>query len=278
MKRFAVIASQPPWIGKLLGALTGLIWAPDSFHWSGLVLGLLAGHLLDQRLIGAGHAEKSPQTSVIALRPLLMLMGHLAKIDGRVNEVEIAVASRLIDRMVTQQSDRAELIELFRQGKGAAPAEIERQLDKLIATLRHQPKLAEQWLGMLTGLALSDGALCASERALLERITVRLEIAPEALRRIESRLRRQSNATAEPPSTTSLSVLMQAYRLLQVGRDASDEEIKLAYRRKLSQHHPDRLQAGGASAEQIQAAGQQTHEIRSAYELIRAARLFRQSE
>ncbi len=33
MKRFSIVASQPPWIGKLLGALTGLIWAPDSLHW-----------------------------------------------------------------------------------------------------------------------------------------------------------------------------------------------------------------------------------------------------
>lgn len=277
MKRFSIVASQPPWIGKLLGALTGLIWAPDSLRWSGLVLGLLAGHLLDQRLGGLARTDTSAQKTVAALRPLFMLMGHLAKIDGRVNEAEIAVTSRLIDRMVTQGRDRVELIELFRQGKGATPAEIDRQLDRLADTLRHQPKLAEQWLGMLIGLALSDGALCAGERALIERIAVRIEIAPETLRRIESRLRRQQSRPAEP-ATTPASVLMQAYQLLQVNRNASDEEVKLAYRRKLSQHHPDRLQAGGASAEQIQAAGQQTHEIRSAYELIRAARLFRQPE
>lgn len=270
-----VLPSRPFWMGKLLGALTGLIWFPDSFGWIGLVLGLLIGHLLDRRLSGVSNNKPQPQgSSVVELRPLFLLMGYLAKIDGRVNEVEIAVTSRLLDRMVADGAGRAGLVALFNQGKNADPAEIELQLKRLGSLLRHQPKMAEQWLGILTGLALSDAALCASEQALLERIAWQMNIAPDALRRIESRLRRQYRP--QTVQQTAPSVLMQAYQLLQIERTASDAEVKLAYRRKLSQHHPDRLQAAGASADAIQAAGQYTHEIRSAYELIRAARSFRQ--
>ncbi|MGH8604594.1 MAG: DnaJ domain-containing protein, partial [Gammaproteobacteria bacterium] len=68
--------------------------------------------------------------------------------------------------------------------------------------------------------------------------------------------------------------LEDAYAILNVTAQASVDEIKRAYRRLLSQHHPDKLVAKGLPEEMMKLATQRTHEIRQAYEQIREARGF----
>jgi DnaJ like chaperone protein len=53
---------------------------------------------------------------------------------------------------------------------------------------------------------------------------------------------------------------------------SSDAEVKRAYRRLLSQHHPDKLVSKGLPEEMMKIAAQKTHEIRQAYEQIKQAR------
>lgn len=53
---------------------------------------------------------------------------------------------------------------------------------------------------------------------------------------------------------------------------ASDSEVKRAYRRLISQHHPDKLVAKGLPEEMMTMAKEKTQKIRKAYEIISAAR------
>jgi DnaJ like chaperone protein len=50
------------------------------------------------------------------------------------------------------------------------------------------------------------------------------------------------------------------------------EEVKRAYRRQMSQHHPDKLVAKGLPEEMIDIANRKTQDIKSAYDLIRKSR------
>ena len=59
-----------------------------------------------------------------------------------------------------------------------------------------------------------------------------------------------------------------------VSPQAGDEEVKKAYRRLLSQHHPDKLVAKGLPEEMMKLASERTHQIRTAYEQIRHHRGF----
>ena len=52
-------------------------------------------------------------------------------------------------------------------------------------------------------------------------------------------------------------------------KNLTDKEIKRAYRRLLSQHHPDKLVAKGLPEEMMTIAKEKTQEIISAYELIK---------
>ena len=68
--------------------------------------------------------------------------------------------------------------------------------------------------------------------------------------------------------------LADTYAKLNVFPQAGDEEIKRAYWRLLSQHHPDKLVAKGLPEEMMKIASERTHQIRSAYERIREKRGF----
>ncbi|HPF27794.1 MAG TPA: DnaJ domain-containing protein, partial [Steroidobacteraceae bacterium] len=63
-----------------------------------------------------------------------------------------------------------------------------------------------------------------------------------------------------------------AYRVLEVDASASDEEVVKAYRRQISKHHPDKLQANGLPESMLEHAKQRTQQIIEAYERIRERR------
>ncbi len=58
------------------------------------------------------------------------------------------------------------------------------------------------------------------------------------------------------------------YEVLGVGRDATQDEIKRAYRKLMSQHHPDKLIAQGVPEDMIKLATEKSQEISAAYDLI----------
>ena len=60
--------------------------------------------------------------------------------------------------------------------------------------------------------------------------------------------------------------------MLGVKADTPMPEVRKAYRRLLSQHHPDRLVSKGLPEEMIRLANEKTAEIRRAWEAIREAR------
>jgi DnaJ like chaperone protein len=60
--------------------------------------------------------------------------------------------------------------------------------------------------------------------------------------------------------------------VLDVPKSAADSEVKKAYRRLMSQHHPDKLVSKGLPEEMIKLANEKTQQIRKAYERIKASR------
>lgn len=89
----------------------------------------------------------------------------------------------------------------------------------------------------------------------------------EQARSYRARSSSYSYSMPKPPQP-----LDAAYAVLGVATTASDVEIKKAYRRLMSQHHPDKLIAKGLPESMLKIATQKTQEIKAAYEKIKASR------
>ena len=85
---------------------------------------------------------------------------------------------------------------------------------------------------------------------------------------------RQDEPRRERRRKTSpgVSWLNDAYAMLEIDRTSSDSEVKKAYRRMLSRHHPDKLASKGLPEEMMQIAAEKTHQIKQAYEMIKQSR------
>ena len=66
--------------------------------------------------------------------------------------------------------------------------------------------------------------------------------------------------------------LTDAYEILGVPKTATDAEVKRAYRRLMSQNHPDKLASRGLPESMRELAEERTREINTAYDLIKDSR------
>jgi DnaJ like chaperone protein len=66
--------------------------------------------------------------------------------------------------------------------------------------------------------------------------------------------------------------LAEAYQAIGVKPDVDDRELKKAYRRLMSENHPDKLSANGVPKEMVELATERSQNITTAYDLIKQSR------
>jgi DnaJ like chaperone protein len=269
------------WVGTAVGGAIGLVVGGPV----GAVFGAALGQGVDRGLIGGRSrpAMSGPQRARIQARffeTTFAVMGHVAKADGRVSETEIAFARSVMDRMSLTQAQRREAIDLFNLGK-SADFDLTARLDALRQVSPGQGALLHLFLEVQLLTAYVDGGPTTEQRAVLESIRSGLKISAFAYRHLENLLalqhRLHAGATGSAGRRSSWTgakpaPLASAYATLGVGPKSSDAEVKKAYRRLMSQHHPDKLMAQGLPDEALRMASQKTQEIRRAYETIAEAR------
>ncbi len=273
------------WIGKLIGGLIGLLLSKGSLL--GVLLGVAVGHQFDRGFAGgAGRSGgfggfsgiSNARRQQVFFDSVFLAMGHLAKADGRVSEEEIQAARTYMHAIRLGPEAVRAAIELFSSGKNPA-FPIDRQITELAQVCQGRPALVRNFLEVLMGFALSKGNISAVERELLWRMASGLGVGRVEMAQFEAVLRAQYNfrsgARQQQPEFSSAEELKQAYKALGIDSDASDKQVKTAYRRLINQHHPDKLVAKGLPESMKEAAEERTREIRSAYETIRDQRGFK---
>jgi len=259
---------RPPWLGKLIGGAIGAL----AFGWFGLVLGLLIGHLADSVYrVRAVVGESVRDIRGAFFETTFALMGRIAKSDGRISEHEIAVTEQLMGRMGLGPGHRQEAIALFK--RGAAPGfDVEAQLTKFMLHCGTHPTLRQMLLMFLFSTAAADGALSEPEHELLARIAARIGFSTVAFEQLLRMFSAQDHFSEAPGAAPASRTLADAYAALGIAESVDDAEAKQAYRRLMSQYHPDKLIAEGVPEDMIRMATERTQEIQNAWEQIRRAR------
>lgn len=277
--------------GKLLGGAFGfLIGGPI-----GAVLGAALGHSFDKGTqaqlshdsadddLQPGDAERIKMAFFTAT---FSVLGYIAKADGHVHPSEIALAEAIMKQMKLDRELRSAAIKLFNQGK-QPDFDAEALVLQFRQECQRRTSLYRMFIEIQIQAALADGVMVKEEEQALLKIAAVLGFTEYSFRQLEmlvrysmgmnqhgndgSGSRRSSQRQAPPPDDSRLSV-RDAYKALGVNPDDDKATVKRAYRRQMSQHHPDKLVSKGLPDEMIKLATDKTQLIQKAYERIKEAK------
>ena len=260
------------WWGKLLGGTFGYLLAGPL----GALIGASLGHNFDKGKRGAAGGRFDPgaqeRVQMAFFTALFSVMGHLAKADGKVSSDEIAQARDVMRRMNLDADMRRAAISLFEQGK-QPDFPLDDVLQQFRTECHRRRNLMQMFVEILMHAAHADGVLHQAERSVLEQVRRQLGFSQQEFQHIEALVRNARHfggaGFGQEEPVSAQDALREAYEILGVAESASDAEVKKAYRRLMSQHHPDKLVAKGLPEEMMKLATEKTQQIRKAYELIK---------
>ncbi|HRY98674.1 MAG TPA: TerB family tellurite resistance protein [Bacteroidales bacterium] len=237
--------------GKWLGG--GLGWALGGPI--GGILGFLFGSMVDSMQSGR-YEYKAPgsapptQEGDFALS-LLVLTAAVMRADGRVVRSELDYVKDFLNRQFGPEKS-GQLVLMLREllGKDYSLRQVCLQIQ---ANMAHPLRL--QLMHFLIGIAGADGQYHKQEQAILDQIGRYLNISAADM----DSLRATYSRTDE-----------SAYALLEVSPDATDDEVRKAYRKMAMKYHPDRVGNLGEDVER--AAKEKFQALQEAYDRIRRQR------
>ncbi len=269
------------WPVTVVGALLGA-WVGDV---AGAILGAVLGHALDRHWRLKRWSELPDRVRQtfgaerVAFEQILFLcLGRIAKCEGRVIPEHLQLARDLMQQYRLDEEGRIRAMRWFNEGKEAGD-----RLHPLVRKLqRREPERSAELLDCCWRMALADGNLGGRERELLDQWASKAGVGNAEQQRMHQRHQRQradgtgrSDRRKRQSPVSSRDSLRDAALLLEVDLDARPEEIKRAYRRQMSRHHPDKLMARGDGEKEQNSAGERIHRIQDAYERLKRYRGFR---
>lgn len=261
--------------GKIIGAILGY----SAAGLIGALLGIMAGHFFDKgvgQAMGFDYGAQRAQLQKLFFETVFKLMGHLAKADGRISEAEVSQAEALMARLGLSAEHRQQAIELFKEG-AAADFDLQATVSQFVATGGRSQNLPALLLEFLFSIAMADGELHPAEREVLVKTASILGINGRQFEQLLAMLMAQQGFQQRAGSEgfrqqSSADTLREAYQALGVEPGDSDKDIKRAYRKLMSAHHPDKLIAQGVPEDMMKVATEKAQEIQAAYEVIKASR------
>lgn len=176
------------------------------------------------------------------------LGAKLAKADGQAQAHEYAAFAKVFQADAASQRNVRRLYQLARQTTRGFEG-YARRLQKRYRTC---PQLLEDVLDGLFFVATSNGVVTGDELAYLERVSELFGQSPLVFRRLKAT---HMGLEAGDP-----------YAVLGVAHDASDADLRAAWRAMLSESHPDRARGRGLPAEFVEVAELKAAAINAAFD------------
>ncbi|NBX85190.1 MAG: co-chaperone DjlA [Gammaproteobacteria bacterium] len=265
-------------MGKFVGGALGFMMGGTL----GAVFGVLIGGVFDRALAQHLHQpyqqyfrEKRPHIQGAFVKTISCLLGILAKADGRVSELELQYANQVFSDLKLNDDELENAKKWFTTSKNGQVqfVDVVRMLDYL---KEKNLFLCKVCLDISYQMAKLDG-LSIEKIKLMNSLLSSIGFAPlESIFKPEEfwqyvhaeQMHRQQNYQHETPPKQQQYAPFQAYEILDLQPNASQHDVKKAYRKLMSQYHPDKMMAKGASQREIKEATVKTQQISKAYQQI----------
>ncbi|MDH3982907.1 MAG: co-chaperone DjlA [Gammaproteobacteria bacterium] len=245
-------------IGAIAGGLPGFI--------IGGLIGYGAGFLLRQSLVGGLRVVQSQ-----LLDSVFAVMGALCKADNVVTRDEINAVEQMFGMLNLHGEQREQAKAAFNRGK-QPEFDLDAAVDQFARISHGRRPLVQLFLQLQVMAISADGRVDPTEHAMLVRIARRLGLSEADVSQLEALLRAGTTGPSGLGARPTQSKLADAYIALGVTPDTDAAGIKRAYRKLISQNHPDKLAARGLPESMRAVAEERSREINSAYDLIKEAR------
>lgn len=250
---------------KYIGAFLGLIWGHNI--WLGL-LGYMLGSALSGLLrirntihVFTNVTTSSPRADRSGfLRALMVLSAHIIHADGKIMHSEMETMRRFLlqnfgEEVMNEGNEM--ILKLFQQKKSMSPEQWNQYIAQtaMSVSMVMSPQQCVQLLSYLMDVAKADSKLSQEEIAALRQVATYLRLDPSII----DQLMGLGGSSVE-----------DAYQVLGVSPDASDDEVRRAYRKMALDNHPDRVASLGEDVRR--AAEKKFKEITDAKDRIYKAR------
>lgn len=234
-------------------------WIGGGLGWAFMgPLGGLIGFAIGSMLDGGDNGRqiiRNPQAGETRrgdfMSSLIVLVAAVMKADGKIMKSELDYVKINFDQSFGPEAAKEATLILKDLLKKNIPVE---EVSRQIA--RHMDYSSRlQLLHFLFGISKADGHVSNDELKLIERISYYLGINSSDLNSIKG---------------TFHDNLESAYIILEIDENASDDELKKAYRKMAVKYHPDKVAYLGDDIKKK--ATEKFKKLNSAYERIKKAR------
>ncbi len=247
-------------IGKWIGGVLGAFAAGPIGAFVGFCLGSVVDMFVDQDVTTQTTIHTKQEERNGFLFSMMLLAANMIQADGKIMHSEMDYMRRFLRNNFGEAAERQGeqiLLRLFEYKKQYGEADWHMRIMESCAQMtRLMPiDFRYQLVSFLAGLAKADGQVHASEVAVLKEMAAALGVSENDVNQLLS---------------LGENSLEESYKTLGITSDATDEEVRKAYRKMALQYHPDKVATLGDDVKE--AAKRKFQEINEAKERVYKSR------